>query len=918
MVTRSSLRHMASWFVASLCATVILCSSPGFGKEGARRACALVDTSEHASVGALEAKLFAELTEVDWVERTQIDKILNEQELSAAFSAGEGRKRAALGKLVKADLLILIRLREARGEQPAALECSVSETTRGLRLGTAVVRADAKDATEALFDAIKQGLKKQEEKITHIVAVPPFLSEDLGYQYNHLQTAFAKIVEQQLLRQTGLLVVELEEAQAVAKELALASEANATAARDLPLYVLGRYRHDGKRGEETLRISLRLMRGDKQLNLKGARELNPKDATAWLLEKTAPLWDVEKSFTSEPLSAEIEARQLFERATQFQRLGAWEEAITLLEASLLIRPDQEEVHRQAVIVCGYLARKYYTYGPKTLKEAAPAYNHFERGLHHLEAFLATAGDLSKYRQEGQTDFIAQFDHSLNGFRVHPHTEREITDYIEQVAVRRSAAFMRMARLRKERGMQPDLDFGFVMASFRGLSDRELARALIAVAKEFEGHKDERHWLQGIGTRGYSSPPDTLATKHFIEYLRQSKSEAARAAAESLEQTLVATRTRPKEAQEKPEPVVSDLKLEPVTFQAAAQPQINITAGAKAGEGVDFLLGNRYLLIMKKPGELRTVAELPVNTWHTSLVFDGRYMWLAARRHRRAPLVLVIDPVTEKKWQFTSDDGLPILPEGMEDPDIKRSESIRLAPVKPGLVCAAGNTGPGWLALLSFDGKPSVTVFHEARETPNNESAEQAEITTVSFKPGFMLSMFTGEELASDCRILLGRVTDNLHAKYRPLLIDPQRKTVEVAPYKIWGESRLQTLTSHRGSIYLQTYADEKIPVFRIAPSHNKLEPIFEEVPEVWVVSDGERLHFVGRQWLVGDLQTKSLTTVAKQTPWYFDTYYGLSPKQRLAHQDDLKLVDVFPSHHYGTLVVTRQGNEPAKVFRLVP
>ncbi|HTN77341.1 MAG TPA: hypothetical protein VL096_18910 [Pirellulaceae bacterium] len=912
------LRTLAIWFCSLLGAALVLCCSPAMGNKDARRVCALIDLSNHPAAGALEAKLFGEFSDVDWVERAQIDKVFKEQDLAAAFGANAGPQRAAFGNLIKADVLILIRERAARGEQPATLECSVCETSRGLRLATTVLPADAKDATETLFVAIEQGLKKQQEKITHIAAVPPFLSEDLGYEHNHLQSAFARVVEQQLLRQPGILVVELEEAQAVAKEFALTAAASETAARQLPLYVLGRYRHDGKQGEESLGINLRLVRGDKQLNLKNARDLVPKRASEWLAEQTASLWDVEHTFTAEPLSAAIEARQLYLRAALFQRIGAWDEAIALLEASLLVQPDQDEAHRQAVIVCGHLARKYFNYNPGSVDEAAAAYNHYERGLYHLEAFLATAGELSKYKQAGQTDFITQFDHSLNGFAVHPKVPQEVANHIEQVVRRRSATYLRIARLRHERGFQSLTDQYFAIRALSKLPDSALTPALRALAKDFEGLPDEGQRLEAIVLRGYTSPPDSPATEQFIDDLRQMKSATARSAGESLKQKLLAARARPKEVIAKPEPVASDLKLEPVTLHVAggSLAKVEIERGAKAGAGVDFFVAYKKLFVMRKPGELRLVAEFPANTWVTSLVYDGRYMWLAATRHLQAPLVLVIDPISEKKWQFTSEDGLPILPEGKVDQ--KRTDSIRLAPVKPGQVCAAGRTGPSWLALLNFDGKKSAKLFHEARETPNPESKEQGMIAGVMFSPGFMLSMFSSDEYASDCRILLGRSTGNLHATARPLIIDPQRETVEVAPYEISGNLALETLTSHRGSIYLQQYADKKLPIVKISPSHAKPERVFEDAPEVWLVPAGEQLHLIGRQWLMADPQKGTLTTTAKQTPWYFPTSYGISPSQRRVHEDDVRLISVMPSHHYGTLIVTRQRTSGVHLYRLVP
>ncbi len=64
------------------------------------------------------------------------------------------------------------------------------------------------------------------------------VSHDLGYEFEYLKTAYARLLEQWLLSQPGLLVVELAEARAISQELALA-DAGARIERRLPLYLSG-------------------------------------------------------------------------------------------------------------------------------------------------------------------------------------------------------------------------------------------------------------------------------------------------------------------------------------------------------------------------------------------------------------------------------------------------------------------------------------------------------------------------------------------------------------------------------------------------------------------------------------------------------------------------------------------------------
>ena len=54
--------------------------------------------------------------------------------------------------------------------------------------------------------------------------MPPFLSDDLTYEHDHLKTAYARLVEQTLRSRPGVLTVELEEAHAIAREVRLTGD----------------------------------------------------------------------------------------------------------------------------------------------------------------------------------------------------------------------------------------------------------------------------------------------------------------------------------------------------------------------------------------------------------------------------------------------------------------------------------------------------------------------------------------------------------------------------------------------------------------------------------------------------------------------------------------------------------------------
>jgi hypothetical protein len=82
-------------------------------------------------ISLLEVKL-SEKESVQLLERAEIDEILKEQKLQLMFAGQGGKDRVAAGKLLKADLLILLRAKEKKGIR--SLDVVVAETKGGLRL----------------------------------------------------------------------------------------------------------------------------------------------------------------------------------------------------------------------------------------------------------------------------------------------------------------------------------------------------------------------------------------------------------------------------------------------------------------------------------------------------------------------------------------------------------------------------------------------------------------------------------------------------------------------------------------------------------------------------------------------------------------------------------------------------------------
>ena len=203
--------------------------------------------------------------------------MLAEQKLQALFGAGGVGERVKLGKLLKAD--VARHRPRAKDTREPALEVVVSETGGGLRLliRGVPITTDPDADVAALLAAAQDGIKKHAEKITEVVAVPPFVSQNLSTEHDHLKAALAQVAEQAAQARPGTLTVELEEAQALAKELATAAPGTAVT-RPLPLYLLGEFRHTGTGADRTVSLKLRAERGGKPVGKGEERSVKPDEA----------------------------------------------------------------------------------------------------------------------------------------------------------------------------------------------------------------------------------------------------------------------------------------------------------------------------------------------------------------------------------------------------------------------------------------------------------------------------------------------------------------------------------------------------------------------------------------------------------------------------------------------------------------
>ena len=302
----------------------------------------------------MEAKLL-EIETVDWLERNEIDRVLSERNLAASFDVTAAQQRMAMGQLLRADLLVIMRSQEIpvhgdrdQSTKAVRIDLVVAETTMGLRLAARSMASFGNLESDAanLVAVIQKAIAKHGESVRDLYAVPPFMCHDPGYAKDHLMAVYAEWIERYLAVQPGVLVVEMAEAEAIAREYELASPADRVR-RPLPVYVLGEFRHQGHGDSRRVAISVRLKRGQAAIAEISA-EVSPADAPAWLQDTAMKVLRQSGKSTPARMDIEAELRDAVRRSRDYLAFGDLREAHAMAELAVLLAPDRAEARELAI------------------------------------------------------------------------------------------------------------------------------------------------------------------------------------------------------------------------------------------------------------------------------------------------------------------------------------------------------------------------------------------------------------------------------------------------------------------------------------------------------------------------------------------------------------------------------------------
>ncbi|WP_254508097.1 hypothetical protein [Anatilimnocola floriformis] len=902
----------------------------------AKPTAALIDLNRSPAVALLEAQLLTgELA--TWVERTEINRILDEKKLQTLFAPASGGERAKLGKMLKADVLVLVRSGVA--EKVPYIEIVISEVSRGLRLVRRRVPLGAEigqDVAE-LLKIVEQGFTLQSQPIQAIYAVPPFVSEDLQPEYDELKAAFSLLVEQRMQEHPGVVVVELAEAEALQRELLIAGD-DAGIKRQMPTYLLGQYRNEGKDAERTIKIKLTLQQGEKQLGA-NQQTMKPEEASTYLREKTG---NVVMRLTGKevpPGDAKVEAAQLARRSKEFSKLGLWEDALAMCQASLLLDPKQPEMHHDAMIANTRLGLRYPTaIRPSDIVSVKAVAALFIRALDHHAAFYYTGGRTVNYHENG-LNTIDSFASIPIGIQI--YYSQEMKEFLRGVHAQRMEKCLALLHWQAEHGLdeQASKTVGILVADFEignpppWVDELNYLRQKLAQRRKYIFELQHLPNAKNLtillstrsGGRNFNSAP-------FAEHLDALEKEGNQKVLDAVAHLrMLAARhrfDRPLPTTHQSSIPLSDqrIRLEPITLavdhpaKAILGPELLDTLPVMEGlfaatPGLDVVWRHNDLYLMRKKGELKRVWTIPgYNQFvfpaaqsprsRSGICCDGRFVWITAIFRYDYPRILVIDTTNDKIYEITHVDGLPGIK--LEEGSNQNSpQQMAITSVAPGRIIAVGGFGRTWIAQIDFspESGANVKLLHEAKTSVVATDREQWRDPELAFFPShvFALEGPAGPSGKQERTLIISRSDGpGAHDKH-PLLLNLDTLKVEVLQAEFRIANQAITYWQQDGAVYFV----DAVPPMRLHYGLFRLTlpgPTVEHVCDLpacgYPFVEGKEFHLIGQQWLRGDWTTKRLRSTGT-IPWSFSNYVPLSGSSSAMNLEAPNLNLLARSNHYG-------------------
>lgn len=391
---------------------LVLPRATAVSEDATHRRWALIGTAEVVESG-LPDLLTVELSKqdtIELVEREQLQEAMRELQLAALTKPDQVKQRLQLGRTLRADALMVMSFEHRR--EPKRMNIVVCDSKLGVRLWRGALAAgDVEQLVEQCVTVVDEVRQRFAGGIHHIVAVPPFLSEDFDQRFDYLQSRYSELLSSRMMAYAGVAAVEIDEARAIVREL----DDTLSDGLDRPISTI-------VKGSYTVTAPARSKRRSVQLQINLIRSETERER----IEKTLPFGQVSQWLVNDlatrlrgaverngaKLSPEVQTRILIRHAQRFAELGDWQRSCPLREAALTLNPGN-------VLQRGLLVREYqfsvaravdYTWFKNlpSLKEKEPelrrAAHDYQVGLDHL-AYLVRNKSIK--RRDAAGLFMAQ-------------------------------------------------------------------------------------------------------------------------------------------------------------------------------------------------------------------------------------------------------------------------------------------------------------------------------------------------------------------------------------------------------------------------------------------------------------------------------------------------------------------------------
>lgn len=302
----------------------------------------IADKSSGLDNSPLISLLEVELSQKDGIrllERTAIDKILEEQQLSATGLL-DRNTTIKIGKLLRADAFIILSTESQSKESGDLIRVRVSETAHGLRLVDSFEQSKSsnpKETVERIVQKIKSVLNKinqPDEKLIPI-GIVDIHRVQLGEQYKMLERTLPTMLSVRLSLEPQIIMLEREDLKVLLDEK-LRTEGKDTKFWNSAILIDGYLQPNS--GQLEMHLNLKQAGGD---NLKSFTvPLEPNESTDAISNATTEIiQQLQNSPPAAKWQPELEAEAFYKQGKMLVAHSRHEEAISLFEIAHALQSD---------------------------------------------------------------------------------------------------------------------------------------------------------------------------------------------------------------------------------------------------------------------------------------------------------------------------------------------------------------------------------------------------------------------------------------------------------------------------------------------------------------------------------------------------------------------------------------------------